>query len=404
MNKKYLPSALILYLNYFIHGVGCSILGQAVIKEALAAAWGVEAMAITAISAALGLGRLIALPFEGPLSDKIGRRISAAIGSASYAIYLIGLARAFNAGTHGGYTIAYVCAIIGGIANSFLDTGIYPAVSEIIYKAPGVATMGIKFFIAIAQMILPFVLGATVATTAAGLTSNNMLFYICGIAYIVLLVLVMIFPLPDADQKAAGKKEGLIDSLKHTHFSIESVAMILIGFTCTGTFQLWLNCAQNFAKENVGWANPSIMQTYYSAGTMLALVVTALLTKKIKDVRFILVYPVICLATLVVVLIGKSEPLMIAGAFLIGWAGAGGLLQIATSVCNMLFPKIKGTVTALVMIASSLCNYTILTAASKMQPAQVMVMNIVLTTVGVLLGLFVNLRYTKMVEQAKEDN
>ena len=404
MNKKYLPSALILYLNYFIHGVGCSILGQAVIKEALAASWGVEAMAITAISAALGLGRLIALPFAGPLSDKLGRRISTAIGSGSYAIYLIGLALAFNAGTNGGYQIAYVCAIVGGIANSFLDTGIYPAVSEIIYKAPGVATMGIKFFIAIAQMMLPFVLGATVAATAAGLTSYNMLFYICGIAYIVLLVLVMIFPLPDADQKAAGKKEGLIDSLKHTHFSIESVAMILIGFTCTGTFQLWLNCAQNFAKENVGWATPSIMQTYYSAGTMLALIVTALLTRKIKDVRFILVYPVICLVTMIVVLIGKSEPLMIAGAFIIGWAGAGGLLQIATSVCNMLFPKIKGTVTALVMIASSLCNYTILTAASKMQPAQVMVMNIVLTAVGVLLGLFVNIRYAKMVEQAEAEN
>lgn len=404
MNKKYLPSALILYLNYFIHGVGCSILGQAVIKEALAASWGVEAMAITAISAALGLGRLIALPFAGPLSDKLGRRISTAIGSGSYAIYLIGLALAFNAGTNGGYQIAYVCAIVGGIANSFLDTGIYPAVSEIIYKAPGVATMGIKFFIAIAQMMLPFVLGATVATTAAGLTSYNMLFYICGIAYIVLLVLVMIFPLPDADQKASGKKEGLIDSLKHTHFSIESVAMILIGFTCTGTFQLWLNCAQNFAKENVGWANPSIMQTYYSAGTMLALIVTALLTRKIKDVRFILVYPVICLVTMFVVLIGKSEPLMIVGAFVIGWAGAGGLLQIATSVCNMLFPKIKGTVTALVMIASSLCNYTILTAASKMQPAQVMVMNIVLTAIGVLLGLFVNIRYAKMVEQAEAEN
>ena len=186
--------------------------------------------------------------------------------------------------------------------------------------------------------------------------------------------------------------------------SLQSVAMILIGFTCTGTFQLWLNCAQNFAKENVGWTDPSIMQTYYSAGTMLALIVTALLTRKIKDVRFILIYPVICLATLVVVLVGKSQPLMIAGAFLIGWAGAGGLLQIATSVCNMLFPKIKGTVTALVMIASSLCNYTILTAASKMQPSQVMVMNIVLTTIGVLLGLFVNLRYTSMVEQAQADN
>ena len=385
MNKKYLPSALILYLNYFIHGVGCSILGQAVIKEALAAAWGVEAMAITAISAALGLGRLIALPFAGPLSDKLGRRISTAIGSASYAIYLIGLALAFNAGTHGGYTIAYVCAIIGGIA-------------------PGVATMGIKFFIAIAQMLLPFVLGVAVTSTAAGLTSYNPLFYGCGIAYIVLFVLVFLFPLPDADQKASGKKEGLIDSLKHTHFSFESIAMILIGFTCTGTFQLWLNCAQNFAKENVGWANPSIMQTYYSAGTMLALVVTAFLTRKIKDVRFIVVYPAICLVTMIAVLMGQSKPLMIAGAFIIGWAGAGGLLQIATSVCNMLFPKIKGTVTALVMIASSLCNYTILTAASKMQPSGVMTMNIVLTAVGVALGLFVNIRYKKMVELAQQDN
>ena len=403
MNKKYLPSALILYLNYFIHGVGCSILGQAVIKDALATAWGVEAMAITAISAALGLGRLIALPFAGPLSDKLGRRISTAIGSCSYAIYLIGLALAFNAGTNGGYTIAYICAIVGGIANSFLDTGIYPAVAEIIYKAPGVATMGIKFFIAIAQMILPFVLGVAVTTTASGLTSYNPLFFVCGIIYIVLFVLVLIFPLPDGDAKAEGKKEGLIDSLKHTHFSIESIAMILIGFTCTGTFQLWLNCAQNFAKENVGWANPSIMQTAYSVGTFLALIVTAFLTRKIKDVRFIVIYPVICLVTLIVVLVGQTQTLMIVGAFLIGWAGAGGLLQIATSVCNMLFPKIKGTVTALVMIASSLCNYTILTAASKMTPAAVMTMNIVLTAIGVLLGAYVNIRYKKMVELAKEN-
>ena len=110
----------------------------------------------------------------------------------------------------------------------------------------------------------------------------------------------------------------------------------------------------------------------------------------------------ICLVTLIVVLSGQSQSLMIAGAFIIGWAGAGGLLQIATSVCNMLFPKIKGTVTALVMIASSLCNYTILTAASKMAPSQVMLMNIVLTAVGVALGLFVSLRYKKMVELANE--
>ncbi|MGI6020846.1 MAG: MFS transporter [Lachnospiraceae bacterium] len=403
MKKKYMPTALILYLNYFLHGIGCSILGQAVIKESLASSWGVEAMAITAISAALGLGRLIALPFAGPLSDKLGRRVSCIIGGASYAIYLIGLALAFNAGANGGYMIAYVCAIMGGIANSFLDTGIYPAVAEVVYKAPGIATMGIKFFISISQMILPFVLGVAVTTTAAGLSSYNMLFYVCGIAYLVLAALIIFMPMPDADAKNENKKEGLLQSLKHTHFSPESIAMILIGFTCTGTFQLWLNCAQQFAKNVVGWENPAIMQTAYSLGTILALIVTAFLTRKIKDVRFILVYPVVCLITLVVVLAGQTQTLCIAGAFIIGWAGAGGLLQIATSVCNMLFPKIKGTVTALVMIASSLCNYTILTAASKMTPSGVMAMNIVITGIGVLLGLFVNIRYKKMLSFVDND-
>ena len=400
-NKKYLPSVIVLYLNYFLHGIGCSILGQAVIKDALAASWNVEAMAITAIAAALGLGRLIALPFAGPLSDKLGRRFSTAFGGFAYAVYLIGLAMAFNAGGGTGYRIAYICAIVGGIANSFLDTGIYPAVAEIINKAPGVATMGIKFAISGSQLLLPFFLGIAVGQTAGGLVSYNTLFYAVGICYLVLMGLILFFPLPDSDQKAE-KKEGLIEGIKKANFSAGSIAMILIGFTCTGTFQLWLNCAQNFAKDVVGWAEPGIMQTFYSAGTMIGLIVTAALTKKVKDVRFIMIYPAICALMMVAVLMIPSQAMCKIGSFVIGWAGAGGLLQIATAVCNMLFPKIKGTVTALVMIASSLCNYTILTAAASMTPSGVMTMNIVLTAIGVLLGVFVNKNYSKMLEAAEK--
>ena len=387
-NKKYLPSVIVLYLNYFLHGIGCSVLGQAVIKDALSASWGVEAMSITAIAAALGLGRLIALPFAGPLSDKLGRRISTAIGGFSYAVYLIGLAMAFNAGGSGGYRIAYICAIIGGIANSFLDTGIYPAVAEIIDKAPGVATMGIKFAISGSQFLLPFFLGITVGQTAGGLVSYNKLFFIVGIAYLVLMALILFFPLPDTDKKAEEeKKEGLLQSIKHANFSAGSI--------------------QNFAKDVAGWAEPQSMQSFYAIGTMIGLVVTALLTSKIKDVRFVMIYPAVCLAMMVVVLMAllmaPSQGMLKAGAFVLGWFGAGGLLQIATSVCNMLFPKIKGTVTALVMIASSLCNYTILTAAASMTPSGVMIMNIVLTGIGVLLGVFVNMNYNKMLAAAESE-
>lgn len=66
MEKKYIPSALILYLNYFIHGIGCFILSQQVVKEELVSQWGLsDVMTVTSVAAALGLGRLISLPFAG---------------------------------------------------------------------------------------------------------------------------------------------------------------------------------------------------------------------------------------------------------------------------------------------------------------------------------------------------
>lgn len=115
MDKKYLPSVVILYLNYFIHGIGCSLLSQQVVKEMLAAQWGVgDVMTVTAVAAALGLGRLVSLPFAGPLSDKLGRRISVLIGAASYVIFFIGIAFSPN------IQVAYVAAVLGGIAIGIL--------------------------------------------------------------------------------------------------------------------------------------------------------------------------------------------------------------------------------------------------------------------------------------------
>lgn len=390
MNKKYLPSAVILYLNYFIHGIGCSILSQQVVKEQLVAQWGMnDVMLITSVAAALGLGRLISLPFAGPLSDKLGRRISVLIGVASYVIFFVGLAFSPN------MQIAYILAVLGGIANSFLDTATYPAVTEIIYKYTGVATMGIKFFISIAQLLMPFFLGLAAGTSMSYLT----LPLVSGIAIAVLGVLAIFAPFPSESE--SGKKESFIQNLKNAHFTVESVALILIGFTSTATFQLWLNCAQTFGKEIAGIPSESVsmMQTYYSAGTMAALVITSLLITKFKQVRFLVIYPAISVVMLILVYVFKSPVICYTGAFVIGYSAAGGVLQMATATVNDLFPKIKGTITSLVMIASSLCNYTILSAAAKMTPTAVILMNIGITAVGVLLAVFVNVRYQTLLNR-----
>ena len=394
-NKKYIPSALVLYLNFFIHGIGCSILGQAVFKESLANQWGYSDLtagigAVTMVAAALGLGRLISLPVAGPLSDKFGRKVNAIIGAACYAVFFFGLAFSPNMG------VAYFAAVMGGVANSFLDTGVIPAVVEILEPKSSLATMGTKFFISCAQLLLPFMLG----TITANNLDYNILLYVFGAAIIIVAALVAFVPLPKSEEVAKGEKQpGLIQNIKNSKFTIESIALIIIGFTCTATFQLWLNCAQTFAKDLAGMAEPSIMQTYYSTGSIVAVLVTAVLVNKIKGVRFLLVYPAITLVTLILVLVTKSETMCLIGAALVGYSAGAVVLQLVTATANDLFPHIKGTITSIVMIMSSLSNYTILTLAGTMDSTSIMIMNIIITIIGVLLALFVNMRYSRLVKE-----
>jgi len=394
--NKYYASAFILYLNFFIHGVGCSILGQQVIKEFLAGQWGAGIEKVTLIAAALGLGRLITLPFSGPISDKLGRKVSIIIGIVLYALFFIGIAFSPNV------QIAYIAAICGGAANSFLDTGIIPACVEILKPNSGLATMLTKLFISTAQLLLPFMLGAVAATTL----SYSLLMYICAAALILLGVLAMVVKLPRAEQNETGEKPSFLKQLKQIKITVESTALIIIGFTCTATFQLWLNCAQTFGKDIAGMSDPSAMQTYYSMGTIIAIIVTSVLVNKFKPVRFLVLYPAIATIMLVLVYAVRTPFICLAGAFVVGYSAAGGVLQLATATVNDLFPTIKGTITSVIMIASSLSNYTVLSYASsllgKSGAGSVMVLNIVITVIGVVLALFVNARYGKLTANVKQ--
>lgn len=59
------------------------------------------------------------------------------------------------------------------------------------------------------------------------------------------------------------------------------------------------------------------------------------------------------------------------------------------------FLPIKGTIT-------SLCNYTILSATAKMSATAVILMNVIITVIGVVLALFVNLRYGKLLARTEK--
>ena len=72
-------------------------------------------------------------------------------------------------------------------------------------------------------------------------------------------------------------------------------------------------------------------------------------------------------------------------------------------------PKDKGKITSIVMIASSVANYTIISFASYLikvggatnGPTNVVLLNIAVTVIGVLLAVYVNIQNDKMEKARK---
>lgn len=388
--KNYVITSLTLYFTYFIHGIGASILG--LYKPQFAKAWGavvgsdgiVDVSRVVAVIAALGLGRLISLPFSGPISDKFGRRLSGIIGVICYGIFFFGIA--FSPSMQ----IAYVFAIIGGIANSFLDTCVSPTCMEIYVNNPSIANMFTKFSMCISQFLLPFMIGMV----AAANMSYRTIFLVAGVAILIDGILILLLPFPQRGKNGGEKQEK--KKKQKVKLTKVSFAAIMIGFTSSSTFMLWLNCNQELGRS-YGMTDSSAIQSFYALGTATAILATTFLIKKgLKEINVLILYPAISTVMLGLCFLIQEPWICLVGGFVIGYAGAGGVLQLATSTTAEFFPENKGTATSMVMIASSIANYTIISLASYITkvggasaPRMILLLNMGVTVVGILLALYV---------------
>lgn len=388
--KNYVITSLTLYFTYFIHGIGASILG--LYKPQFAKAWGavvgsdgiVDVSRVVAVIVALGLGRLISLPFSGPISDKFGRRLSGIIGVICYGIFFFGIA--FSPSMQ----IAYVFAIIGGIANSFLDTCVSPTCMEIYVNNPSIANMFTKFSMCISQFLLPFMIGMV----AAANMSYRTIFLVAGVAILIDGILILLLPFPQRGENGGEKQEK--KKKQKVKLTKVSFAAIMIGFTSSSTFMLWLNCNQELGRS-YGMTDSSAIQSFYALGTATAILATSfLINKGLKEINVLILYPAISTVMLGLCFLIQAPWICLVGGFVIGYAGAGGVLQLATSTTAEFFPENKGTATSMVMIASSIANYTIISLASYITkvggasaPRMILLLNMGVTVVGILLALYV---------------
>lgn len=386
--NKYMPTALAMYINYFIHGMGAIILAQNI--DFLMEQLNTNKAGVSYVISALGLGRLIVLFVSGVLSDKYGRKPFVLLGMGTYVLFMGGILISTNV------TIAFFFALLAGMANSFMDAGTYPALTECFPKAPGSANVAIKAFVSAGQFILPWIISFLIA--------NNLYygwsFIFCIIVFVIngLFIFKLKFPEFKPVEKAETTTENLESNVK-ANFWIEGICLILIGFTATATFQVIANWLPSFAREVAGVEQTISLKliSIYSTGSIVSVFVTSILVAKwIKQVRFTFVYPLISLIMLTVLWMFPSTMTCIIAAFVIGFSAAGGVLQLALTSMSELFPSSKGKITGIVFTSSSLASTivpSITGILADINLSHVILFDIGITALGVVLALIVNIRY-----------
>ena len=387
--KKYYPTAFALYMTYFVLGVAGSIMGQ--YKQELAALWGsgllsdgtYDVSGVLAVIAALGLGRLISYPFAGPISDRFGRRVPALVGCALYFIFFAAVCYTRS------YVLAYILGIVSGAANGFLDVSITPSCMEIFKEKGTIANIFTKLSISIAQFLLPF----AISFVAVRELPFRTIFLATAALIIVDGIFLAFLPFPPFERavKAKGAPK------ERMRFTPSAGVLVCLGFTTSTTFMLWLNCNQELGTL-YGLADPSRIQSFYSVGIVLALFVSAALLKRnVGPAKILVAYPTVALATLAAIYLIQEPVMCLAGGFLLGFFAAGGVLQLVTAVANEMFPKNRGVITSIVMIASSVANYLVVSAAGILTriggtegPRLVLLFNMAVTLIGILLSLYLN--------------
>ena len=388
--NRYMPTALAMYINYFLHGMGCIILSQNI--DFLIEQLNTNKAGVAYVISALGLGRLIVLFISGVLSDKYGRKPFILLGMITYVIFMGGILLSTNV------TMAFFFALLAGMANSFMDAGTYPALTECFPETPGSANVAIKAFMSAGQFLLPWIISFLIA--------NNLYYgwsFILCIAIFVINGLFML-KLPFPEFKAVeSKKEAAVEEKVETkvkaNFWIEGICLILIGFTATATFQIIANWLPSFAREVAGVEQTISLKliSIYSTGSIISVFATSILVAKwIKQVRFTFVYPLISLIMLTVLWMFPSTLTCVVAAFVIGFSAAGGVLQLALTSMSELFPTSKGKITGIVFTASSISSTVVPSITgilADINLSHVILFDIGVTALGVILALIVNIRY-----------
>ncbi|MGW9527635.1 MFS transporter [Paenibacillus terrae] len=391
-----------LYVNYLLFGMFNIMLAShmSFLTEHL----NTDQVGISLLVSAMGFGRLFTLYISGVLSDRYGRKPFIVAAGLLMAVFLVGIPLSPN------FEIAMVLAVLAGVANSFLDSGTYPALIEAFPQSSGSATVLVRGFISIGAAFLPLMIIFFM---------KHDIFYGFSFflpALIFTLNAVYLFKMKFPDMRVQAPKDSIRDSpatnveqqtvkpeandRSKPRFWQEGIYLILLGFTGPTLLyivQLWL---PTFGQQFIGMTESESLRllVYYNAGSLVSVFVLVIVLRKwIKPVHIILIYPCISLLAFGALLLFKSQAAAIISSCVIGFS-ISGVLQLTLTVMSEFFSQRKGQITGFIYTATSL-SYTVIPVFTGFllkhsQISSVFMLAIIVNVLGIILAIFVNFRYS----------
>lgn len=405
--NKYTLMAIGMYVNYIIHGMGTVFLAQN--KNFLAEQWGTDTQVVLTVISALGIGRLLSMSFSGLLSDKIGRKPLVFMGIFSYVLFFGGMLLAPNA------YWGFFFAIVGGIANAFLDTGTYPALADAFPERSGFASMLVGFAVSWGQFLYPILLAFTAGTGQSA-----------GLSFLVPVLLLVInafflgskvFPKVNErseEEKSEETETSSTSKVVKIHNKTRGKLSDLFifpaySFFCQATSYIVITWMADYSVQIAGVSAPTsnLIVSLYGAGAILCVPVTYMLNNRGKnDSSIQLLYTTTSFIAVILLLLFPSPIMCAIFAMLIGIATEGGVMQLVLSLMLKLFPERKGFCTGIYYSLSGLATFVIPIVSGRFAVngiENVMYADLAFAFAALMSSIVIHRRYTSVEREVERE-
>lgn len=321
-HNSHIKVRLVIYLSYIIQGFALIILAQTV--QQLSTLWQSSIASTTAVVSAIGIGKLIAYPILGELSDHLERKKLLSIGAMTYILFFTLLPL-----THTIF-LAIIVTTLAGLANAALDAVAYPTLLEINHgKSSG--NVLIKAMISLGEGLLPIIL-------VTMLNQNIWFGWLYWLATAILIVNLGIMLSIKSDKFYTLKSQVMSKVSQNNikwQWDITKIIFLIYGFSSMWLmihFTQWVtryfHVVQSFTT-----VNSHLLMTFYSIGSLVGVGVLFLITNQrwVREATLLVVTAVGTIIGLAVVVSSREMWLASLGCFIFGISAAGGSLQLGLS-------------------------------------------------------------------------